>query len=405
VDLSAWVPDDGPDLAFPAVELERRVARTRTLMHDAGIDLLVVSSPSSIAWLTGFAAAMPSAYVRLLVPASGDLAVHCAEVEAPTLLFTSTIRADRIWTFDWTRAEDTGADLARVLRAHDLVPGRIGMELGPVETFGSGAIDARARLSFTAALGEVDIVDASSLVLDGRLVKSPLEIEAMRTAGRFTSAGLEAGLAAVRPGVPQTDVAAGALHGLAAAGSGPLPMSPMLVTGRATGWGTHLAYGPDTRVEHGDVVYLELTGSHRLYNAPGMRSAVVGPPTPEVRTLAEATRTTLDLLLGAIRPGRTGDDIAAEAAGPLEAVSEAWFHGAYGYSIGLGVAPSWTEAPFYLSRGAERELSVGMTFNLAICATIPGRVGLGFSESVVVTENGCECLTPRDDAGLLVIDA
>ena len=36
-----------------------------------------------------------------------------------------------------------------------------------------------------------------------------------------------------------------------------------------------------------------------------------------------------------------------------------------------------------------------MTFNLAVCAMVPGQFGLGNSETVVVTESGCERLTPQ----------
>src|SRR5712691_7401997 len=81
---------------------------------------------------------------------------------------------------------------------------------------------------------------------------------------------------------------------------------------------------------------------------------------------------------------------------------EMWFHGGFGYSIGLGMQPSWTEAAMYIAEGEERELVPGMTFHLPICIFVPRRCGTGFSESVAVTEHGCEVLTPGEARELAV---
>ena len=78
-----------------------------------------------------------------------------------------------------------------------------------------------------------------------------------------------------------------------------------------------------------------------------------------------------------------------------------WFHGGHGYSIGLEMQPSWTEAAMYIAEGEERELRPGMTFHLPIRIFVPGQYGTGFSESVAVTETGCE-ITPGEGRGLAV---
>lgn len=56
----------------------------------------------------------------------------------------------------------------------------------------------------------------------------------------------------------------------------------------------------------------------------------------------------------------------------------------------------------YISPGEERELRPGMTFHLPVCVFVPGRYGTGFSESVAVTETGCEVLTPGLQRELVV---
>jgi Xaa-Pro dipeptidase len=217
----------------------------------------------------------------------------------------------------------------------------------------------------------------------------------MRQAGLYTAAGLARALDAVAEGVGEHELAAAALSGAVGAGSELPPICPMVMGGPRTGWLPHIAYRRD-RLRRGDPVYFEMTGTHLRYSAPAMRSAVVGTPAPVVARLAEASLAVVDALLAGIRPGRTGDDVAAEAEAELRDVPEAFFHGGFGYSIGLGFQPSWTEAPVYIARGAEQVLEPGMAFHLPICLCVPRVAGVGFSESVVVTDDGCELLTPGD---------
>ena len=42
------------DLNFSRAEYGERLAKTRAAMERAGLDLLVVSDPSNMAWLTGY---------------------------------------------------------------------------------------------------------------------------------------------------------------------------------------------------------------------------------------------------------------------------------------------------------------------------------------------------------------
>jgi Xaa-Pro dipeptidase len=386
-----------PRLAFARSEYDRRLAAVRVEMRSRGLDALLVSNTASIGYLTGYDTTMPSGYSTLVVPAEGDLALHCIELEAPCMLLNGTVTD--IEVFDWYAPAGAGAQLAEMLAERGFERGTLGIEAGTPESFSQGAMPAagtaRRRSSATAA----GFVDATGLVLDVQMIKSDAELACMRTAGTYTEAGYRGALAAVRDGAGEHELAAAALSALVAAGSELPPILPMVMGGARTGWMPHIAYRRD-RISRGDPVYFELTGTHLRYSAPAMRSATVGPATPTVQRLADASLATVEALLAGIRPGRTGDDVAGEAATQLREVPEAFFHGGFGYSIGHGFQPSWTEAPMYLARGEERELVPGMTFHLPICLSVPRVAGVGFSESVVVTESGCELLTPGTDRHL-----
>jgi len=81
----------------------------------------------------------------------------------------------------------------------------------------------------------------------------------------------------------------------------------------------------------------------------------------------------------------------------------AYFSGAYGYTVGVGYPPTWAETIGFISEGADGVLAPGMLFHLPIAMRVPGRYGVSLSETVLVTETGCETLSdlPRE---LRVID-
>ncbi|WP_347268163.1 M24 family metallopeptidase [Paracoccus sp. (in: a-proteobacteria)] len=96
-----------------------------------------------------------------------------------------------------------------------------------------------------------------------------------------------------------------------------MSIDPMCVVGPRTAYMPHITYRRH-KLNRGDTVYLEYTGTFERYNAPAMRSAVIGTPSDGVRRLSDAALETLDLLFANIRAGRTGDDVARAARKALD---------------------------------------------------------------------------------------
>ncbi len=386
------------ELAFPAEEYRRRIATTQRAMADEGLDALVLVHNANQCYLTGYDSHMPPSYAVTVVPTSGDPLMHCAELESPVALLHSVVEDVRI--FDWTNASSTAADLARVLGDLGVARGRIGIELRNDENFTSSAYDAFSYLTLREALPDAELVDATHIVLAQRLIKSEDELAYMRRAGELTWAGIHAAIEATHEGVNENVIAAASYAGAVGAGSELMTIDPMLMTGAQTGLIPHIPYRRHV-VERGDVVYLEMSGTYWRYNAPMMRSWTIGEPSDRQRRLADASIAVLETLVAEARPGRTGHDVATIAERQWDAVPGVHFHGGYGYAIGMGVQPSWCEQAVYIAIGAERELRPGMTFHLPIISCYPGDFGVGFSESIVITETGAELLTPGTDRFLV----
>lgn len=66
-----------------------------------------------------------------------------------------------------------------------------------------------------------------------------------------------------------------------------------------------------------------------------------------------------------------------------------------GYSVGIGFPPSWSGAgtPRGLRRGSDMQLQSGMVFHLMSWLLRTGRGDSFLSDTILVTDQGCEFLT------------
>lgn len=388
-----------PDLPFPVSGYAKRVKKAQKAMARRGIDMHLISLTPNLGYLTGYDTTMPSGYTVGLLPAKGAVGLHCSELEGCCALQSSTIKD--IALYRWYDAQDTGGQLGKVLRERGYDGKRIGIEMRNPETFTVGAFDVGSYLTLKKMLPNAEFVDTTDLVLELRIIKSAQEIAYMRKAGEISLRGLFASLAEVGEGKSDNDVMAAGHHALIRSGSELMSIDPMIMSGERTGWMPHVPYKRQA-LKRGDSVYLEYTGTYHRYNAPTMRSAAVGEATKEVRRLADTSIETVELILQHAKPGRTGHDVARDVGKVLRKRKDIYFHGAFGYSIGMGHQPSWCEAPMYIAEGIERELKAGMCFHCPICIFIPRSAGIGFSESIAITRQGCETLGPGTERELRI---
>jgi Xaa-Pro dipeptidase len=380
-----------PDFPFPVSDYTKRVKKAQAAMARQGIDVHLISNTPNLGYLTGYDTTMPSGYTVGVLPAKGAVALHCSELEGCCALQSSTIKD--IVLYRWYDAQDTGSELGKMLLERGYDGKRIGIEMRNPETFAAGAFDTGSFLRLRELLPNAEFIDTTDLIMELRIIKSPAEIAYMRKAGEIGWRGLNAALAEIGEGKTDNDVVAAGHHALIESGSELMSIDPMVISGERTGWMPHVPYKRDV-LKRGDSVYLEFTGTYHRYNAPAMRSAAVGTVTDEVRRLADVSLATFELILENAKPGRTGHDIARAAGKVLRKHKDIYYHGAFAYSIGMSHQPNWCEAPMYIAQGNERELKAGMCFHCPICIFVPRGAGLGFSESITITRQGCDILGP-----------
>ena len=371
---------------FSPEEYARRREAVWARMAEDGCDTLVIGCPANICYLSGFITSNMWDPIFLVLRQDNRPLLVTWKGERGRVL-ASVVDTD-VDGFDM--GADAAAHVVSCLRERSWDRGNVVVDIGGAQT----RTDAIIRL-----LGVLDAKQAKGLIESVRLIKSPAEIDCMRKAAAFTDKGVEAAVAAISEGVPDYEIAAAAADGCWRTGGEFFAMDPNV----SVGWKAGALHSNHSGViaRSGDPVFMELSGVYGRYNAPMMRTACVGdPPPPKIRELASVSLAVLETVIGAIRPGLAASAVAEQGYPVVEHILDrAFFHQIYGYSVGLGLPPTWLEESFFtLTAGNPREIQVGMTFHLPIAFRVVGEYGVGFSETVVVTESGAEPLgaAPRE---------
>jgi Xaa-Pro dipeptidase len=377
------------DLAFPVAEFERRLGLVQEEIRRRGLDATLVFGPANLFYLTGYETIGFANFQLAAVPASGEPRLLVRELESAPARRLSWLRAAPV---AWEDDQDPLEATVQMLRAQGLGRGRIGVD--EVSMF----LSVRTYKRLRRLLPEAELLDGSGIVEKARRIKAADEIDCFRTAATYTRAGMAAAMEAVREGARDNDVGAAAARAMYAAGSEYVASGPTVTSGYRSGI-AHTTFARQ-RIERGDAVLIELGGVHRRYTNALMRSAVVGPPSDLVRRMYDACSLALDASIAALRPGVTAGSVHDACQRVIDdAGFEPNFRKRLGYSIGIGFAPGWGEGAFLeLSRGDPTLLEAGMVFHMPPALRVYPEVGMGCSETVLVTEDGAEVLSdfPRE---------
>jgi Xaa-Pro dipeptidase len=347
---------------------------------------MLVHTAQNLFYLTGHYTFGVSNYQCLLLPA--DPAAHpqlvVRQLESGNARVLSWLPDDGIVPFDDT--DDPVALTARLVSSAVSGGARVGLEES------SFYLSSRAAASFREALPDVEVVDAGGLVEGLRRVKSPAEIDQVRHACELTALGMRAAIGEIAAGRTENDVAASAFDAMIRAGSEFLTIDPIVTSGPRSGI-PHMTFHRRV-LEPGDTVLLEMGAAYRRYIGPSMRSAVIGPPSDDVRRYADLCLEGLDRAISAVRPGVTSGDVDAACRGVFERAG-LWehFRKRTGYAVGIGFAPGWVEdGVMSLKADDPTVLEPGMVFHVPPAMRMHGIFGVGFSETLAVTEDGCEIM-------------
>jgi ectoine hydrolase len=383
-----------PNLKFTREEYAERLAKTRRAMAAKGVDVLVCSDPSNMAWLTGYDGWSFYVHQAVIVPPTGEPVWYGRGQDANGAKRTAYLAHDNIVGYADHYVQSTERHpmdfLSTVLTERGLGNKRIGVEMD------NYWFSAKAFASLQQYLPNARFVDATALVNWQRAVKSPTEIDYMRKAARIVEAMHQRIFDKVEVGMRKNDLVAEIYDAGTRGVDGPdgrfggdypaiVPLLPSGVDASAP----HLTWD-DRPMKVGEGTFFEIAGCYNRYHCPLSRTVFLGKPTQAFLDAEKATLEGMEAGLAVAKPGNTCEDIANAFFAVLKKYGIVKDNRT-GYPIGLSYPPDWGERTMSLRPGDRTELKPGMTFHFMTGLWLED-MGFETTESILITETGVECL-------------
>lgn len=377
---------------FVEAEYARRVDAVRQRMSEAGIDVLLVSDPANMNYLTGYDAWSFYVHQVVIVEAAGGRPLWIGRAsDANGVGLTTYLPPENVIGYPEACIESVERHALRFVGEFLLARGHGTATVATeMEAY---YFTARCQRMLEAAMPNARFEDATGLVNRVRIVKSDGEIELIRQAGQIVELAMQAAVEAIAPGVRQNDAVATVYHaqisGTPEFGGDYTAIVPMLPTGVYSS-APHITWS-DRRFRDGEGTIVEIAGCRRRYHCPLARTVFLGTPPQRMRDTEMAVIEGVAAALEVARPGNLAEDVEAAWRASVArwgVVKESRL----GYSIGINYPPDWGEHSASLRPGDKTVLEANMTFHL-----MPGLWyedwGIEISQPFRVSETGGEPLT------------
>ena len=367
-------------LYFDRQEYLERLQKTKESMSRKGIEVLLVTDPANMNYLTGYDGWSFYVHQGVLVDINGDEPLWFGrQQDSNGARLTTWLNDESIHGYadDYVQSNlkhpmDFVADL---LKGKRLDRRNLGVEMDSYYFTGQCLDQLRADLPHAR------ILNGNLLVNWVRVVKSDQEIETMRMAGRIVEKVMQVAVETIEAGMREGDAAAkvvqAQISGTPEFTGDYSAIMPIMPSGIRTST-AHLSW-VDRKYENGDMVLLELSGCKHRYHAPLSRTVMIGPPPRELQDIGKTVVDGLNQVLEFIKPGVTAEEVEAKWRETI-AGSTVVKESRIGYSYGLNYPPDWGEHTVSLRPGDKNVLKPNMTIHV-----MPG---------IWIDKFGFECARP-----------
>ena len=376
--------------AFEKEEYEIRISKVRKSMDEKNIEVLIVTDPSNMAWLTGYDGWSFYVHQCVVLSLEGEPFWYGRGMDANGAKLTVFMQHENIIGYpdDYVQnPEKHPMDyLSEILTEKNWAQKTIGVEKDNYY-FSASCLESLQR-----NLIQANFVDSTGLVNWQRTVKSPRELEFMRKAARIVEKMHARIFEVMEPGMRKNDLVAEIYHsgitGTEDGGGDYAAIVPMTPTG-ADASAPHLTWD-DQPIPNNSGTFFEIAGCYRRYHCPLSRTIYLGQPPQKYLDVEKAVLEGIEAGLEAAKPGNFAEDIEAAwrktiAKYGYEKESRC------GYAIGLSYPPDWGERTVSFRKGDKTVLEPNMTFHFMPALWFDDW-GLETTESIVITDSGVETL-------------
>lgn len=348
-----------------------KLKRLQTIMSERGINLVALVPGAHMHWVMGYHP-HPDERATLLLVSNNKAVVLVPSVNAEDMRAHTDLPC-----FAW---KDEDGPITALNEALAACGASKGAKLSLDETARADVV-----LLLMRALGVSDYSFASETVGALRMRKDADELDHILRSAAVADKAMEAGLAAIKPGMTERQVAAVIRQTFVDNG---VPISFSLVASGPNGAFPHHSTG-NREISEGDAIVIDIGGSLDHFSSDMTRMAIVGNGPDDYVHVHSVVEEAVQAAMAAARPGvaaRTVDQAARDvivAAGYGE-----YFVHRTGHGLGLEV-----HEPPYLTSTSETVLETGMVFSIEPGIYLPGRFGIRLEDIVILEEQGPRVLS------------
>jgi Xaa-Pro aminopeptidase len=359
---------------------QERLGRCGRLMKAAGLDVLLLTKPANMFFLTGDGRLC--AYAMITQEGKVALGVPMTDVEDVTKL----AHFDHFVGFE----DEVGMihSIAHYFEHFGIQKGVVGLEY----TFLTQSM--MGMVTHPHAKPEaVTAKDCTHIMSELRMVKDAEEIERIWAAAKVADVGMKAAVEAVKPGITESQVAAAAEYAMRQAGAEGF-------------WRTYVSSGPRTNIAHGlptlrklqasDLVMIDIHPIVNGYSADMCRTVCVGKPTMEQQAAYDLYLKAQQATIAKTRAGVGMVELEQTLHGVLKEAG----HGEHVFGPPIhGVGIEFEEAPlppghaFFHGEKEPPPLEENVVISVGNCGLYTGPWGVRVEDTVVVGAEGPIVLT------------
>lgn len=357
-----------------------RITRCGELMIKAGIDVLLLTKPANMFYLTGDGRLC--AYAMITQEGKVALGVPMTDLEDVRKL----AHFDQIAGFD----NEVGMihSIMHYFEYFGITEGVVGLEY----TFLTQSMMSMITHPH-AKPADVQARDCTPILSAMRMVKDAQEIERIRAAAKVADAGMAAAVQAVQVGASESQIAGEAEFTMRRAGA-----EGFWRTYVSSGPRTNIAHGlPTNRIlENGDLVMIDIHPIVDDYSADICRTVCAGRPTPEQQAAYDLYLEAQQSTIAMVKAGVGLEDLESH----LHQVLEQAGHKDHIFGPPIhGVGIEFEEAPlppghaFFHGEKAPPPLPENLVLAVGNCGLYVGDWGVRVEDTILVGQDGATLLT------------
>lgn len=380
------------ELYFSLDEYKERLDKVKKSMSNKEIEVLIVTDPANMNYITGFDGWSFYVHQCLIVMIDQDQPIWVGRgMDGNAARLTTWLDEENIkpYSDDYVHSliKHPMDFVSDVIKERGYSGKTIGTEMD------THYFTARCQERLEYNLPKAKFKDATSLVNWVKVIKSDTEIDCIKKAARIVENAMQAAYDTIDVGVRECDAAANVYHaqisGTSEYGGDYTAIAPLMPAGIRTST-PHLCW-TDKTYKEGETVLVEIAGVYKRYHCPMSRTIILREPSQKVKDLSSAVAEGIAETLAMVKPGVTAEEV--ERAW-VKSISKRGYvkESRVGYSFGLNYPPDWGERTISLRLGDKTVLQPNMTLHF-----MPGiwldDYGVDISEPIRITETGVETLT------------